>query len=247
MKRSLVATDDYSTLRLIQLPFELLCLILSFLDVASLHSALRCLFIEYNIQISSPEEADTDTYSEDLKRYLTAFQSLLQQCHRSTYQQCEKAQLKLLNTSVLFSSIEVVPHSEIIHALTRACRIIKNQHFPLLWFIDTGLCQRCQTDLVSKCYWSRTPRPLFLCRDCDHHVIVSTGLVKLGLAHYSDGYAWIPSHTMKELCGVSKRVKATDWADLKGIRRHSNSGSDRFGNNYSKEHYFLLDVFPHKC
>jgi hypothetical protein len=227
---------------LTRLPREILFLIMGLLDVYGLQSLMRCLVVEYNMRVYQPDHRDISTFTPDNILYLAELQALLLRVFPTMYDACVRSQLALIHTRSGARSTTVEGVLEEIR------RVASNWCFPLMYFIDSMLCERCLTSLATECYWSNT-RPVMLCGECHYGMESSVCDFELNQDKYADGYAWIAPSVMKCMCRVGRGLKVSTFAEQKGIRARSRASYDyanaveRF--SIRQDHYFWLDVMPH--
>jgi len=255
MKRSFRQVCEDSTLptptdrlRLTILPYNVLFLVMDYLDAVDLQSLMRCLIIEYNIRAYSPNYADLSLFPEETVRCLSNLQERLSTLLPSLYDCCVRNQMGAVHNSTCSVEASLPISTESMKLILERVRAIStNTYYPLMYFVDTEICERCSEALGAVRYWSQT-RPMDLCYDCHLHLEDHKAHTLKPSIYLSDGYAWVAPQVFKELCGVPTSVKASIFAMDRGIRTHSRASYDyddalekfpRF-----KDYYFLMDIVP---
>lgn len=230
----------------------MLGLVARHLDLDSLRNMFFCLLVEADIGyriLVLHSLLDMAALGKRQRETLASVQALLANQFPAIYQDCVVHHIKDIAGEGDKISIEWIAESgnkalsNAKYKLDRMRCMANNEYYPLLAFLNTETCARCQCNLSTTCYWSNT-RPLHLCLAC-------TGpggqwRVHPGDDQPADGYGWLTATKLKALCWVPNHIKATDFAKSNDIRLHSRHRCDTDTMSApDKEYYFLKDAMPH--
>jgi hypothetical protein len=219
------------TNRLTLLPLELLESILSLLDLTSLQNVTLALFdllsVERGRVFHIYSERQT-SYLGMLRRLFGSFSSALQYSQERRIIECDSC-----TSSMNFSSAR--------ERLEAKSRILEAPFFDLNVFLNSRICECCEEGLCRDFGRISKLTPPSLCHLCEERMRGTlVGRDSYRVNQGNNGYAWVCNSEMRRLCGLSKQVRAPEFAREHAIRRTlSKNGVERF---------LLRDLVPYfKC
>ena len=247
------ARANTGTFRLTGLPYDILGLVVRWLDMESVRKLMFCLLVEHNIGdriLILRGMFDTSTLEKAQHETLGALQTLLSGRFPAIYMDCVVRHISDVTDENSHYTIDWIRNGgdkaleNARDKMKRIRNVANNDYWPLLTFLSTEMCERCNDKLRTRTYWSNT-RPLHLCADCHQHMEHSI-VIHASVEQLLDGYAWLTATKLKAMCWVPNNIKATDFANASGIRLHSRHILDKDSATVAdKEYYFLKDAMPY--
>lgn len=228
------ATVEYT---LTTVPLEVALHIFSFLDLHSLHSALRCMLSALHYFPGKPSRV----INNDAVAFYEGCNRLLEHCHAPTHTECLRQQYLASTDEKRVALVSLLSAREAARALEATRAVVNNRLFPAQFFLTTEMCAHCRRAMGVWCCWKAT-RPLPLCVDC-YRVLLARANNWAVAPAFKDNFSWTSTGQMKELCGLRKQERAQEWADRNRIRRYSLMQTGCA--SVKKDLYFYQDVIEY--